>query len=74
VAAPPEGVAVCDIAVPLRPHRSSAIDKMARAKLATKSDENLTAMSSENAETANSIHERRISRFDASHTFGFSHA
>ena len=44
--APPEGVAVCDIAVPLRPHRSSAIDRLATARLATKSDENLTAMSS----------------------------
>ena len=39
--APPEGVAVCDIAVPLRPHRSSAIDKIATARLATKSDEGL---------------------------------
>jgi hypothetical protein len=39
VVAPPEGVAVCDIAVPLRPHRSSAIDKIATARLATKSDE-----------------------------------
>ena len=46
VVAPPEGVAVCDIAVPLRPHRSSALDKIATAKLATKSDENLIAMSS----------------------------
>ncbi len=47
VVAPPEGVAVCDIAVPLRPHSSSAIDKIATARLATKSDENLIAMSSQ---------------------------
>jgi hypothetical protein len=40
VVAPPEGVAVCDIAVPLRPHSSSGIDKTAIARLATKSDEN----------------------------------
>jgi hypothetical protein len=44
VVAPPEGVAVCDIAAPLRPHRSSAIDKIATARLATKSDESLIAM------------------------------
>jgi hypothetical protein len=31
VVAPPEGVAVCAIAVPLRPHSSSAIDKIATA-------------------------------------------
>ena len=47
VVAPPERVAVCDIAVPLRPHRSSAIDKIATASLATKSDENLIAISSQ---------------------------
>jgi hypothetical protein len=41
IVAPPEGVAVCDIAVPLRPHRSSAIDTIATARLATKSDESL---------------------------------
>jgi hypothetical protein len=44
VVAPPAGVAVCDIAVPLRPH--SAIDKIATAGFAAKSDENLIAMSS----------------------------
>jgi hypothetical protein len=43
----PEGVAVCDIAVPLRPHRSSAIDKIATARLVTKRNENLIAMSSQ---------------------------
>ena len=42
----PEGLAVCDIAVPLRPHRSSAIDKTATATPATKSNEALMAMSS----------------------------
>jgi hypothetical protein len=42
-----EPVAVCDIAVPLRPH-SSSIDKIATAGLATKDDENLMAMSSQN--------------------------
>src|SRR6266850_3110265 len=47
VVAPPEGGAVFDIAVPLRPHRSSAVDKIARAGLATKSDKNLIAMSSQ---------------------------
>jgi hypothetical protein len=41
----PEGVAVCDIAVPLRPHSGSAIDKIATAGLEMKRDENLTAMS-----------------------------
>jgi hypothetical protein len=65
VVAPPEGVAVCDIAVPLRPHSSSAIDKIATARLATKSNENLIAMSSQIRGTANSIPERRISRSDA---------
>jgi hypothetical protein len=50
---PPEGVAVCDIAVPLRPH----------IRLATKSDENLIAIVLPNAGTTNSIPERRISRF-----------
>ena len=39
VVAPPEGVAACDIVVPLRPHTT--------AKLATKSDENLIAKSSQ---------------------------
>ncbi|HEY3796568.1 MAG TPA: hypothetical protein VGM09_32510 [Bradyrhizobium sp.] len=43
---PPERVAVCDIAVPLRPH-SSAIDRVATARSAAKSDENLMAMSSQ---------------------------
>ena len=43
----PEGIAVCDIAVSLRPHSSSAIDKIATAELATKSDENLTAVFSQ---------------------------
>jgi hypothetical protein len=47
VVAPPEGVAVCAIAVPLRPHSSSAIDKIATASLATKGDENLIALSSQ---------------------------
>jgi hypothetical protein len=42
-----ELVAVCDIAVPFRPH-SSSIDKIATVGLATKSDENLMAMSSQN--------------------------
>ena len=46
VVAPPEGVAVCDIAVPLRPHSSSAIDKIATARLATKSNEAFIAASS----------------------------
>jgi hypothetical protein len=46
VVAPPEGVAVCDIAVPLRPHRSSAIDKRATATPATKSNEAFIAASS----------------------------
>jgi hypothetical protein len=46
-AARPEVMAVCDIAVPLRPHRSSSIDKIATAGLSTKSDENLMAMSSQ---------------------------
>ena len=41
------GVAVREIAVPLRPHRSSAIDKMETARLATKSEESLIAMSSQ---------------------------
>jgi hypothetical protein len=41
-----EVVAVCDIAVPLRPHRSRAIDEIATVGLATNSDENLIAMSS----------------------------
>jgi hypothetical protein len=41
-----EPVAVCDIAVPLRPHRSS-IDKTATVGLATKGDENLMAMPSQ---------------------------
>jgi hypothetical protein len=38
---PPEGVSVCDIAVPLRPHRSSVIDKIATAGLEMERDENL---------------------------------
>jgi hypothetical protein len=42
-----EPVEVRDIAVPLRPH-SSSIDKIATAGLATKSDEHLMAMSSQN--------------------------
>jgi hypothetical protein len=46
LAALPEGFAVCDIAVPLRPHRSSAIEVLATARLVTKSDETLMAMSS----------------------------
>jgi hypothetical protein len=46
VVASPEGVAVCDIAVPLRPHSSSVIDKIATARLEMKRDENLIAMSS----------------------------
>jgi hypothetical protein len=45
LAALPEGVAVCDIAVPLRPHRSNAVDKMATARPATKSNEALMAIS-----------------------------
>jgi len=49
-----EPVAVCDIAVPLRPHRSSAIGVLATAGLATKSDENLMAILPL-AGTANSI-------------------
>jgi hypothetical protein len=40
-------VAVCDIAVPLRPHSSSAIDKIATARLEMKCDENLIAMPSQ---------------------------
>ena len=47
VEAPPEGVAACDIVVPLKPHGSSAIDKMETAGRATKSDKNLIAMSSQ---------------------------
>jgi len=47
VVAPPEGVAACDIAVPIGPHGSSAIDKMETARLATKSEESLIAMSSQ---------------------------
>jgi hypothetical protein len=46
VVAPPEGVAVCDIAVPLRPHSSSAIDNIAKAGPATKSNEAFIAASS----------------------------
>jgi hypothetical protein len=46
VVAPPEGVAVCDSAVSLRPHNSSAIDKTPAARPATKSDETFIAMSS----------------------------
>jgi hypothetical protein len=55
VVAPPEDVAVCDIAVPLRPHSSSAIDKMATARLATKSEEILIALSSQMRGSANCI-------------------
>jgi len=47
-AARPEVVAVADIAGPLRPHRSSSIDKIATAGLATKSDENLMAIPPKN--------------------------
>jgi hypothetical protein len=47
VVAPPEGVEVCDIAVPLRPHSSGAIDRIAIAGLATKSDDNFIVMSSQ---------------------------
>src|SRR5258708_7239318 len=47
VVAPPEGVAVCAIAVLLRPHSNGAIDKIATARLATKSDEILIALSSQ---------------------------
>jgi hypothetical protein len=43
----PEGIAVCDIAVPLRPHSSSAIDKIATARPATKRNEAFIAMSSQ---------------------------
>jgi hypothetical protein len=43
---PPEGVAACDVTVPAGPH-SSAIDRVATARLAAKSDENLMAMSSQ---------------------------
>jgi hypothetical protein len=46
VVAPPEGVAVFAIAVPLTPHSSGAIDKIATVRLATKTDENLIALSS----------------------------
>jgi hypothetical protein len=65
VAALPEGVAVCDFAVPLRPHRSSAIDKIATAGLATKSDENLIALSSQMPGQPIPSPGRRISRSDA---------
>jgi hypothetical protein len=41
----PGGVSVCDIAVPLRPHSSSAIDRIATARLEMKRDENLIAVS-----------------------------
>jgi hypothetical protein len=37
---PPEGVWVCDIAVPLRPHSSTTIDKMTTAGLEKNRDEN----------------------------------
>jgi hypothetical protein len=42
LAAVPEGVAACEIAVPPRPHINSAIDE-----LIARVDENLTAMSSQ---------------------------
>jgi hypothetical protein len=41
-----EGVAVCDIAVPLRPHSSSAVDRIATAEDAMKPDDNLMTISS----------------------------
>jgi hypothetical protein len=47
VVALPEGAAACDIVMPLRPHGSSAIDKMETARLATKSEESLIATSSQ---------------------------
>jgi hypothetical protein len=53
-----ELVAVCDIAVPLRPY-SSSIDKITTAGLATKSEENLMAMSSQNRD-GNAIPMRTI--------------
>ena len=62
VVAPPEGVAVCDIAVPLRPHSSSAIDKIATARLATKSNEAFIAMSSQKLRRDMPIPERKITR------------
>ena len=40
-------VAICDIAVPVRPHSSSAINKIGTARLEMKRDENLIAMSSQ---------------------------
>jgi hypothetical protein len=43
----PEGVWVCDIAVPLRPNVSSANDEMAAARLEKKRDESPIAISSE---------------------------
>jgi hypothetical protein len=51
-----EPVAVCDIAVPLGPHRSSAIDVLATAGL--NSDENLIAKLP-HAGTADSTPERQ---------------
>ena len=48
-------VAICDIAVPVRPHSSSAINKIGTARLEMKRDENLIIMSSQIAWTANSI-------------------
>jgi len=54
VSAPLEGLAVCDITGPLRPH--SAIDKKAIAGFAAKSDENLIAsVLLSNVGTANPI-------------------
>jgi hypothetical protein len=58
----PEGVAVCDIAVPLRPHSSSAIEEIAIAKPATKSNEAFIAMSSQKLGREMPIPERKISR------------
>ena len=60
VVAPPEGVAVCDIAVPLRPHSSSAIDKIATARPARKSDDAFMAISFQILRTANAVPDRTI--------------
>jgi hypothetical protein len=50
----PEPVAVCDIAVPLRPH-TNAVDKMAIAEGATMLDEDLMTLSSQIPAQKNSI-------------------
>jgi len=64
-----EAVAVCDIAVPVRPHSSSAIDEIATAGLEMKRDENLIAMFSQCVDSQFHLHPgtpRRSGRYDLS--------